>query len=313
MPVLDDIKGFVTVAETGGFTHAARKLSISTSVVSRRIERLETELGVCLILRNTRGVTLTPAGNEFYRHAQLIMRELDNAYQAVAQRKEAIAGCLHISTPYSFGIRHLEPVLERLAARYPSLEFDISYNDRYVDLLKESFDAVIRIGAINELSFAARRICPIASVLVASPTYLAKHGTPRTPDQIAEHECLIYSGRTHAEWVFQRQGDPIPLLPAGRFHSDSGEVLLQWALCGRGIAVLPHFMVKESVAGGALARLLPDYALPEHDLYLLRPPPGSASGGQGTGAVRRNGDVLPGNTADGELKGRRFLSVRIYI
>ncbi|TCL02138.1 MULTISPECIES: LysR family transcriptional regulator [Sodalis] len=272
MPVLDDIKGFVTVAETGGFTHAARKLAISTSVVSRRIDRLETELGVCLMLRNTRGVTLTPAGNEFYRRAQLILRELDNAYQAVAERKEEITGCLHISTPYSFGIRHLEPVLNRLSTSYPTLEFDISYNDRYVDLLKESFDAVIRIGAISELSFAARRIGPIPTVLVASPAYLEKHGTLQTPNQISEHQCLIYSGRTHAEWVFQRGENRWALLPAGRFYSDSGEVLLKWALSGRGIAVFPHFMVKEALSGGGLVRLLPDYAMPEHDLYILRPP-----------------------------------------
>lgn len=272
MPVLDDIKGFVTVAQTGGFTHAARKLAISTSVVSRRIDRLETELGVCLMLRNTRGVTLTPAGNEFYRRALLILRELDNAYQAVAERKEKIAGCLHISTPYSFGIRHLEPVLTQLSTRYPLLEFDISYNDRYVDLLKESFDAVIRIGTINELSFAARRIGPIPTVLVASPAYLEKHGTLQAPDQISWHQCLIYSGRTHAEWVFQQGENKIALLPAGRFHSDSGEVLLKWALCGRGIAVFPYFMVKEALSGGELVRLLPGYAMPEHDLYILRPP-----------------------------------------
>jgi len=272
MPVLMDIKSFVSVAEAGGFSRAARQSGVSTSVISRRVDRLEGELGVCLLLRNTRHITLTAAGDEFYRRGKQILAELEDAYQAVAEPVEAIGGPLRITAPYSFGIRYLEPVLDQLALHYPQLEFDISYSDHYADLQNEPYDVAVRIGRINELSFAARKISSLRTVVVASQDYLRQYGRPDSLAELSSRDCLIYSGRTLAEWVFEKQGVTTRVLPGGRYRSDSGEVLLRWLLAGRGIANLPAYMVSEALAAGQVEILFPDYRLPEYDLYILRPP-----------------------------------------
>ncbi len=165
---VDDLKSFVEVVESGGFNRAAKRLGISKSIVSRRIARMETELGVRLLSRTTRGINPTEAGLEFKARSERILAELEEAREAVARQGGGVVGRLRLAAPLSFGVRYIAPALADLAERHPGLEIDVSYNDRVVDLIGERFDAAIRIGALKDSTLVARRIAPMRAVLVAS-------------------------------------------------------------------------------------------------------------------------------------------------
>jgi DNA-binding transcriptional LysR family regulator len=269
---LEDLSSFVEVVESGGFNRAARRLGVSKSIVSRRITRLEADLGTRLLSRTTRGISPTEAGLEFKARSERILSDLEEAREAVAQRAGGVVGRLRLSAPLSFGVRHVAPVLAEMAQRHPRLEMDVSYSDRIVDLIGERFDAAIRIGTLKDSSLVARRIAPVRSVLVASPGYLGQRGRPSTPRDLAGHDCLIYTGRTVAEWQFQAGKRSISIRPEGRLRSDSGEAVLQWAIAGLGIAEGPSFLVSDAIESGALEPLLTDYARPEHGVHVVRPP-----------------------------------------
>ena len=269
---LDDLGSFVEVVESGGFNRAARRLGVSKSIVSRRIARLEAELGTRLVSRTTRGISPTEAGLELKTRGERILAELEEAREAVAQQSGGVVGRLRLSAPLSFGVRHVVPVLAEMAQRHPRLEMDVSYSDRLVDLIGERFDAAIRIGTLEDSSLVARRIAAVRSVLVASPDYLARRGRPRSPDDLAGHDCLIYTGRIVAEWQFRAGKRPISIRPQGRLWSDSGEAILQWAIAGLGIADGPSFLVSDAIASGTLEPLLLDYATSDYGIYVVRPP-----------------------------------------
>ena len=181
-------------------------------------------------------------------------------------------GRLRLSAPLSFGVRHLAPVLADLAQSHPDLELDVSYTDRVVDLIGERFDAAVRIGSLRDSSLVARRIAPVHAVLVASPDYLARHGRPGTPQDLAAHECLIYTASLVPEWQFQSGKRRISIRPEGRLRSDSGEAILQWAIASLGIANAPSFLVSDAIESGALEPLLLDYPQPEFGIHIVRPP-----------------------------------------
>src|SRR5919202_4644540 len=247
---LDDLRSFVEVVESGGFSRASRRLGISKSMVSRRIARLEADLGARLLSRTTRGLSPTEAGLEFKARGERILAELDAARDAVARQGGAVVGRLRLSVPLSFGVRHVAPVLAELARRHPRLEMDVSYSDRIVDLIAERFDAAIRIGVLEDSSLVARRIAPVRALLVASPDYLARNGRPSTPGDLAGHECLIYTGMAQPEWVFRAGKRTISVRPQGRLRSDIGDAILQWALEGLGICIAPTFLASDAVESG---------------------------------------------------------------
>ncbi|WP_046865965.1 LysR family transcriptional regulator [Microvirga massiliensis] len=272
MAELDDLRCFVEVVESGGFGRAAKRLGISKSIVSRRIARLEADLGARLLSRTTRGVSPTEAGLEFKARSERILVELEEAREAAARQGGSVVGRLRVSVPLSFGVRHVAPVLAELAVHHPKLEMDVSYSDRFVDLIGERFDAAIRIGTLKDSSLVARRIAPVRSVIVASPDYLALKGRPKIPSDLAAHECLIYTGRAAPDWQFRAGKRWISIRPEGRLRSDSGEAILRWAIAGLGIADAPSFLVSDAVESGALEPLLLDYPMPEHGLHIVRPP-----------------------------------------
>lgn len=282
MSELDDIRGFVAVVETGGFSSAARRLGVSKSIVSRRIARLEEELGTRLLSRTTRGVSPTEAGLEFKARGERILADLAEARDAVARHGARIVGRLRLSLPLSFGIRHVAPLLADLAARHPGLEIDAAYSDRRVDLIAERFDAAIRIGSLPDSSLIARRIAPITTAIVASPAYLDRHGRPQRPEDLAGHECIIYTGRSdNGAWRFRSGRRWVSVRPEGRVRADSGDAVLATALAGLGIAGLPTFLAAGAIERGELEPLLRDYHLPEAAIYVVRPP-----GAQVPGKVR---------------------------
>lgn len=269
---MDDMRCFVEVVECGGFNRAATRLGISKSIVSRRIAKMEADLGTRLLSRTTRGISPTEAGLEFKVRSERILSEFDGAREALAQHNGQVVGRLRLSVPLSFGIRHVAPVLSALAERHPELELDVAFSDRIVDLIGERFDAAIRIGALRDSSLVARRIAPVRSFVVASPGYLASRGLPRIPTDLTAHECLIYTGSTNADWQFRSGKRSITIRPSGRLRSDSGETILQWAAAGLGIAHAPSFLLAEPIESGALQPLLLDYPTPEIGIYVVRPP-----------------------------------------
>lgn len=269
---MDDMRCFVEVVESGGFNRAAIRLGISKSIVSRRIARMEADLGTRLLSRTTRGISPTEAGLEFKERSERILAEFDQAREAVARHSGEVIGRLRLSAPLSFGVRHVAPILAEMGERHPRLELDVSFSDRVVDLIGERFDAAIRIGTLQESSLVVRRIGPIRSQLVASPDYLARNGRPATPADLTAHQCLIYTGRISAEWKFRSGKRWISVRPTGRLRSDSGETIIQWAMAGLGIAESPTFLLAEAIESGALEPLLLDYPTPEYGVYVVRPP-----------------------------------------
>lgn len=276
MQNLEDVLAFVRVVETGGFSRAAHRLGVSKSIVSRRVARLEANLGVRLLNRTTRGIAPTDAGLEFKARCVDILNQLDAAREAVACRERDVAGTLRLSVPLSFGVTRLAPAMAAFTAAHPRVSVDLSFSDRFVDLVNEGFDAAIRIGILSDTSLVARRLGAIEACVVASPAYLGQHGRPEKPQALADHECLTYSGGARDTWQFRSGRKWLSVRPQGRFRADNGEALRAAAVAGLGITALPDFLVEDSLARGELVRLLESYPMPEASIQLLRPGGGTA-------------------------------------
>jgi DNA-binding transcriptional LysR family regulator len=271
---LDDLRTFVEVVEAGGINKAAQRLGVAKSVVSRRITRIERDLGAQLINRSPRGVGSTDAAREFAERGRRILSDVADARKAVAAHSDGLTGSIRIALPLSFGIRRMAPILTNLHARYPHLSIDANYSDTAVDLIAGGFDAGVQCGSdLKPSMLIARRVVSISMILVASPEYLRRHGTPTAPSDLTEHECLIYSGQPQRPaWHFGGTKGDATIAPQGHFHFDNGEVLLQAAEAGLGIAALPDFIVSDGVNSGRLVSILEDYPLEGGALYLVRPP-----------------------------------------
>jgi DNA-binding transcriptional LysR family regulator len=271
---IEDIQAFVAVADAGGLTPAASRLGVSKSIVSRRLARLEKSLGSTLLTRTTRGATLTEAGATFREHAARIAAEADAARDALSP-DGTVRGRLRVAAPLSFSANTFAPVLAELAARHPELQIQASFSDRKVDLVAEGFDAAIRLGVLEDSNLVARRVATFGGALVASPGYLARHGAPRTPDELLRHATI---NRINDVWPLMHQGQQITVHPRNsRFTADNGAALVPAALAGLGIALLPNFLIAEHLASGALLAVMPDYPMPEAGVYVVRPPGGGAS------------------------------------
>ncbi len=283
---LDDIRAFVEVAEAGGFSGAGRKLNLSTSMISRRLDRLETELNARLFTRTTRGVALTESGLNFRHYADKVLADLEAARDAVTQHGEEITGALRIAAPLSFGATHLAPVLAELAARHPRLEIETDYSDRMVNLIAERFDVAVRVGSLPDSSLIARKIAPIKLAIVAAPSYLARKGEPKTLADLDHHDAVAQPGES--VWRFTEGGREQAIRPSVRFRANSGQALAAAAEAGLGIAALPTFLVGEALGRGALVRILPQVTLPEAGLFVVRAPPA----GHTPGKIRALTDIL---------------------
>lgn len=264
-----DVRAFVEVVECGGLTAAGRRLGLSKSLVSRRLARLEAELGAQLLARTTRGVALTEAGATFRRHAEMLLAEAEAAREAVAQDGTA-RGRLRLAAPLSFGATHLGPVLAELAQRHPQLDVDATFSDRFVDLIGERFDAAVRIGRLADSSLVARKIAPISAAIVASPSYLARRGSPQRPEELAAHDAVTQHDEV---WRFGQGPQNSAIRPRARLQADSGQAMLSAVVAGLGVAVLPTFLCGPAIASGELTVLMPDVPIPEAGLYVVRPPP----------------------------------------
>lgn len=265
---IEELQTFVEVSDAGGLTPAARRLGLSKSVVSRRLARLESELGVQLVSRTTRGATLTEAGATFREYAARICADLDLARETILPTGE-LRGRLRIAAPVSFGATHLAPLLVDLAKRHPLLHLLTSFSDHFVDVVNDGFDAAIRIGHLADSNLIARRIGPISGKLVASPAYIRTHGEPRSPDEIAEHEAIFQHAET---WRFVDGDSVVMVNPRGRFTANNGQALVAAALAGLGITALPDFLTADHVASGSLVPIMCKFPVQEAGIYVVRPP-----------------------------------------
>ncbi len=266
---LEDLQTFVEVANAGGVSPAARRLGVSKSIVSRRLFRLEAELGVQLLARTTRGAALTEVGDTFRDHAARVCAEMDVARETILPAGE-LRGRLRIAAPLSFGTTHLAPVFAELARHHPLLSVHASYTDRFVDIVGEGFDCAIRVGYLPDSNLIARRIGPIHGRLVASPDYIKQHGAPETPDELLTHQALMQGTEV---WPLSDGDKTVTLHPQGRFKADNGVALVAAAVAGLGIAALPDFLTEDHLASGALVPVMTRYRFPDAGgIYVVRPP-----------------------------------------
>jgi len=265
---IEELRTFVEIADAGGVSPAARRLGVSKSIVSRRLLRLEQELGVLLVARTTRGAALTEAGATFRDYAARACAEIDVARETILPTGE-LCGRLRIAVPITLGTTHLAPVLARMARLHPQLHVHASYSDRFVDLVAEGFDCAIRVGYLQDSDLIARRIGPIYGKLVASPDYIQAHGAPESPDELITHQALMQG--TEA-WQFMNGDKFVAVNPQGRFKADNAVALAAAALAGLGIAWLPDRVTDEHVASGALVPIMTRYPTPPAAAYVVRPP-----------------------------------------
>lgn len=260
MESLDVMAIFARVVEAEGFSAAARELGLSKSAVSKQIARLEDRMGVRLLNRTTRRLSLTEAGETFYQGCRRVVAEAAAAQEAVGHLADRPRGRLAVSAPMSFGVRHLAPILPAFMARFPEVTVDLQLDDRRVDVVEEGFDVALRIGGLSGQSLVARRLAPLCRALVAAPSYLDAHGRLRTVDDLRGHQCLLYSYQeSGATWRFAVGGGTREVRVQGRLRVNNGDALLAACVAGLGVALLPTFICAEALHDGRLEKALPSW------------------------------------------------------
>lgn len=263
---------FIKVVDSKSFTAAADRLNLSKSVVSRRIAELENRLGARLLNRTTRRLSLTEVGQAYYERCIRILADLEEAEQAVADLHAAPRGRLRINAPASFALVHMAPAVADFLTRYPDIEIDIDLNDRYVDLVDEGYDLAVRIGRLRDSSLIAKRLAPNRRAICASPAYLEKHGIPARPQDLADHNCLIYTNVPLAEqWQFRVDGQIQSVRVSGSLRSNNGDMLLAGAIAGAGVVVLPTFICGEALHSGALREVLAEFDGTDSSVFAVYP------------------------------------------
>ncbi|QNO27077.1 LysR family transcriptional regulator [Sphingopyxis sp. OPL5] len=254
-----DIETFLAVASGGSFAAAAKALRLTPSAVSRSIARLEQRLGTILFRRTTRSLALTAEGSAYRDRMSVLLAEIETVESDLGREKQGPRGLLRVNASPSIGVPLL-PILPRFTARYPEIILDLALSDTIVDLVEERADIAIRIGPLRDTSLRAKKLGHSRMVLVASPAYLARRGTPHTPDDLDGHDCLRFSFRRSIDsWPFLVGGRVVHRPVPGSFFGNSGDLVRQMAVAGGGIARHGHFHVAADLAAGRLVELLPDY------------------------------------------------------
>jgi DNA-binding transcriptional LysR family regulator len=273
MDRLDSMRAFTRVVDEGGFAAAARRIGLSRSAVNKAVINLENELGVQLLRRSTRQVTATETGLAFYERCVRILDDVDEAVTAIKELQEHPTGNLRVNAPMSFGTLHLSSLVAEFMTAYPDVHVELVLSDRFVDPIEEGFDVTLRVGEAGpSTSLIVREIVPVKRVLCASPAYLEQTGEPLDPTDLREHRCLHYGYLgSGSQWrLAGPDGDRSYAIHCVMW-SNNGEVLKDAAVRGQGIALLPTFIVGDSLQAGELRTVLTDYAPPEIALCALYP------------------------------------------
>ena len=272
MGQLEDMAMFVRVVEAGSITKAAEQLNIAKSAVSRRLKELETRLGSQLISRTTRQSNLTQAGEQYYQKVHHILSEVDALNEETSGTPTRIEGTLKMTAPLSFGLMHLNDVIDEYANQHPELKFELDFSDRHTDLIEEGFELAIRIRELQDSSYQAKRLALIRYALCASPEYLERMGTPKTFDDLSEHEFLQYGmSKSSTIELIDEQGKKHQVVVNGKIKANNGDFLREMAVKGQGIAFLPTFITYRSLTSGELVPILQQYQLPTLNAYAVYP------------------------------------------
>ena len=273
MQNLNDMVTFARVVEAGGFSEAARQMGVSKSGVSKSIAKLELSLGVRLLNRSTRGLSLTEIGAAFHEHCIRITEEAAQAAEVVGRLQSEPRGVLRVTAPVAFGRLHVAPAVAEYLSRYPRLKLDMTITDRMVDLVTEGYDVAIRIRREPSLHVVARELAPVRRVVCATPDYFERRGIPTVPHDLTEHNCLHYTHfGTQGEWRFQGAGGEIVVPVKGSLRIDDDDTLAQAVLSGLGIAMLPTFIIGRELQAGRLRSVLSDYVPLERRIYAVHLP-----------------------------------------
>jgi DNA-binding transcriptional LysR family regulator len=253
---------FARVVSAGSLSAAARELGLSTAVVSRRLAALETRLGVRLLNRTTRSLSLTDEGANYHEACTRILTEIEEADAAVSAHGVEPQGVLKVAMSAAFGHQHIAPLIPKFAAQYPKIQLAISLSDRSASMMEEGYDVAIRIAELSDSSLAARKLAPNRRVVCASPDYLRKHGTPLTPADLAQHSCLLSNWDQGFSQTWEYRG-PVgkrgTVRVTGSYACDNWEVLREWALAGLGVALKSTWDVRRHLEDGSLVALFPAY------------------------------------------------------
>ncbi len=279
---MDRITGvqlFVRIVETGSFSKASADLGVTQPTATKHVAAVEARLGARLLNRNTRGVSATEIGTLYYEKCKTIQRELEEADNLASLLASKVGGQLRVSTSVSFGRRVLTPLVLAFMRDHPDITIDLSFDDRYVNLVEQGVDVAVRMGRLADSSLGARYLGLNPWVLVASPAYLDAHAAPVVPADVARHRCLVYSSvQGDDRWQFGSAAADEIALPAsvrvqGPLRSNNLSALLDAARAGMGLAILPWYVAHDAVAAGTIVPLLADHALPVQEMHAVFPSP----------------------------------------
>jgi DNA-binding transcriptional LysR family regulator len=268
---LKQIESFVGVATRGSLTAAAKVEGVAPAVIGRRIDALEQRLGVKLMVRTTRRITLTHEGTGFLDDCQRILTELAGAEAGVSAGGAKASGYLRITAPAGFGRRHVAPMVPRFIAQHPDVRVSLNLSDRVIDIVGENFDCAVRVGDMPDSTLVGMRLADNRRQCVATPAYLKRAGTPKTPADLHRHECLTLSSDASQTrgWAFLVDGSLTHLRPSGRLDCSDGQVLHEWCLQGLGIAWRSTWEVDSDIAGGRLCSVLDEFMAPPNGIYAV--------------------------------------------
>jgi DNA-binding transcriptional LysR family regulator len=275
LPDLEALAIFAKVAEFRSFTVAATELRLSKATVSKAITRIERRLGARLIMRSARHFALTDAGRQLVGRAAQILADGEAAESIAHAEVRSPRGLVRLAAPMSFGVSRLAPLLPAFLAAFPDISIDLHLNDAQIDLIRDGFDAAIRITVQPGASVSVQRLCEMPRYLVGSPAYLEKYGTPSHPLRLAQHRCISYSYMMADEvWRFTKGRKSASVRPSGPLRVNNGDAMMPALLAGSGLGILPEFLLREALETRSLERLLPDWSIPLGAIYWITPPGG---------------------------------------
>lgn len=270
--IVVSMRVFTAVVDAGSFVGAADRLGLSRGMATRYVAGLEEHLGVRLLHRTTRKLSLTEAGVDYNERAIQVLEMISEAESSVAQEASTPRGTLRVSSSNAFGARHLGLAIAEYLQRYPGVQVDVTLNDRMVDMVEEGFDVAIRVASKIDPGLVSRKLARSRLVVCASPGYLQKHGAPSVPEDLAQHQCLTYSYVSSPnEWHFKKEREERRIQVSGNLRGNSGDILRNAAVEGLGITLQPDFMIYEALREGTLVRILPDWETDDLAVFAVYP------------------------------------------
>jgi DNA-binding transcriptional LysR family regulator len=272
MDRLGAMEMFVRIVETGNFSAVARELGTTQPTVSKQLTGLEKQLKTRLLNRSTRSLSLTEAGTAYYERCKRIIEEVQEAEGTLGRLQSSLAGTLHVNSSITLGQIYLTPLILKFQHEYPELMVELTLNDRYIDLVEEGVDVAVRIGRLTDSSLVARRLGSTRRLLVATPAYLATHGTPNSPEDLVHHNCLLYAYLSSGnEWAFNGPDGEIRVRVQGNFKANNGHAIREALMAGAGVAITPDWLIHDKLERGEVVAVLPEFATAPLEINAVYP------------------------------------------